>query len=203
VFHEQVWVTTREGHVERWIPGVGMQRAGELGGTPSAIEFELPTRLIGIVDQSRLIELDLTSGRRRVLADDDTVTFSGQPMVDRAAGTVLATTAEGLMISYDSTGTETRRVLLSPVASTKAPVTGSTQISVGARGSVLFVLPTGELGVVQADGSVSRARATACPAPVAVVSTGTDRLAVACGSGLIMGYRAKSESPEGTGELAP
>jgi hypothetical protein len=194
VSREKIWVTTRDGRVERWIPGVDLRQMGELGGIASAVQLDRATRLVGVVDQKRLVELDLRRGKRRVLADVENLGISGAPIIEPSTGTVHLTTNDGLLVSFTRNGTESRRVLLSPTAGTATTVSGTPRLLRGRNGQVGFVLPTGDLGVVDTNGSVSRAGTSSCRAPVAIVSTRNDQLAVACGSGLVMGYRSDHDS---------
>lgn len=191
--HEtQVFFATRTGELLRWIPGVDTRSVGSFAGVTKELHVLRTGRIIAVVDRTRLVELDLAHGQQRIRHGADGLALDSAPAVD-PTGTIHVATSDGLLVSFDSRGNESRRVLLSASLSSR-PIGGTARLQAGRRGKVAFVLPTGEFGVVHRGGEVRRAAVPSCRSPTAVVSTGDDHVAVLCSSGLVMGFGPAPES---------
>lgn len=180
-------ITTVDGVVERWHPGVDQRTIGSFGGAPSVAVPAGPRRLLALLDATKLVELDTTTGRRSVRARTDTTTFTTALAVARD-GTAHIVTGDGLLATFDTQGQETRRVLMGPSTTTFGGSMPVPELLLGRGGRLAFVLP-GDLGVIAADGAITRHPDLACAEPVALAAAGQHRLVVACRSGLVLGLR--------------
>jgi hypothetical protein len=184
-------VLTRSGTVLGWAPPSPLTDIGSLGGSPSggAVLVKGHT-LVSVVDFRRLVALDLTSGVRRLLVPEGKISLDGPPAL-LAGEQTLVVSWDGLLLGHDGRGSETMRVALEPVdltvdAGTPVGRSGDgAPLLVGRNGRVGFARPGVDVGVVAKDGTLRTAPGAACVAPVSLVSTGSQKMVLACRSGIV------------------
>jgi hypothetical protein len=182
-----VFVTER-GDVFGWQLPAAPRRIGSFGGRADEGAAAFGGRLLAVVNRARLVELDLTSGALRVLAD--LPSLQGPPAIARSGHTRI-TTYDGLLLGHDRTGKETLRVSLEPGAgladagASLATGLGAPPVLVDASGRVGFARPDVDFGVVDTEGKVKFAAGASCVAPVGLVPAGQGRMLVACASGIL------------------
>ncbi|MEB2324034.1 MAG: PQQ-binding-like beta-propeller repeat protein [Sorangiineae bacterium] len=148
-----------------------------------------PDTLVAVVDRRRLVALELTSSRERILLDD-AAGLRGPPALG-ADGRLWVTTADGFVVAVDRAGRETRRALVEPAA--RLPARGLPRLAlepppllVDAAGYAAIVRAAEDAALLGPDGSLRAAPEASCPDPIAVEPSGPERMLVACHSGLLM-----------------
>jgi hypothetical protein len=147
-------------------------------------------RLAAIVDDKRLVEIDLTTGAHRVRVPEGPLSYQS-PVVVTTQGETRVASADGLLFGHDAQGRETLRIALGPTDSGRdagAPSAAkptSTLLLVDRRGAVAYARSGQEPGLLGADKEVFTLAGAACGDPVAMVSAGPGRLAGACRSGVV------------------
>jgi hypothetical protein len=194
-----VLAMTQAGDVFTW-DGVGLPRRlatfggrTELGAVPIGDNV-----LAAVVDEKRLVEVDLVTSAIRVRVADGPLSYRW-PVVVTKRGETRILSADGLLLGHDTEGRETLRISLDPAgAGRDAGVlaqygAGNAALLVDARDAVAFMCPGQDPGVVSPDKGVWTLAATACVDPVTLVAAGTGRLAGACRSGVV--WLAADEPP--------
>jgi hypothetical protein len=184
-------VVTLTGEVFAW-DGVGApRRLATLGGRSDQGAVLVGEHLLAaVVDEKRLVEIDLVTTARRVRVPEGPLSYQS-PVVATPRGETRLVSTDGLLLGHDAEGRETLRVALAPAASGRdagAPLAarpGSALLLVDGRGTVAFARSGQEPGVLTADKEVFTPAAAACGDPVALVSAGPGRLAGACRSGVV------------------
>ena len=194
-FDRALVLVDQRGGVHRWRPRVGLTRIGTLGGQARTTPWLGANRLLAIVDGARLVEIDLTTGRRRVRSVADGKQYLEYPLVS-PDGTSYVLTSEGLLLTIDSRGQERKRSLLRGPAGGGA--LAETRLLLGEK-RIAFATPLGDVGVVGMDGTVQRPAAAGCLTPVALTGLGAERFVVSCPNGTLMAYGAA----EGSGDSPP
>jgi hypothetical protein len=188
----KVLLVTSRGDVLEWKPPHRPSLRGSFGGkVEDGAALSGPSRVLAVVDRSRLIELKLATGTRHVRLPDGPLLLRGPPAMLKTGASVLAS-ADGLLLGHDGTGRETLRVALEPItispadAGAAAPQNAAAPpLIIDGEGRVGFVRPGLDAGVVTAEGEVVAAAGAACSDPIAIAPAGARRMAVACRSGLI------------------
>ncbi|MBI4705257.1 MAG: PQQ-binding-like beta-propeller repeat protein [Deltaproteobacteria bacterium] len=205
--------TAAAGEVWLWRPPGRPRLLGELGGpAPEGGVLVGPRSLAAVVEDRRLVVLDLRTGARRVLLDDPGMPrlLEGPPALDYA-GTLLLATAQGELLGIDSRGTTVRQAALEnahlfsgadggaalPALFQRLPLRHGPPLVVDPEGRVGFVRTSGRVGVLasRAEGDVLRPSPhRSCNHPIAVVPAGPDRMLVACHGGRLIMYGAQGGS---------
>ena len=217
-----VYAVTAHGAVVAWLPAPGREiaRVGTFGGPTDggmalvrggAAKGSAP--LLVAVQGAELVALDPATGQvatRATGAASGALAFLGPPSVHGGTVSLLALTpSRTLALSFDPSGAET---LHRPLGATLLPTLGDGGAGLGAlpphvgtlvdpQGDVAFALPTGELGVAAASGSVDLIGDVCAKfgAPAALASLGIrggptfsglapaapSALVVACGTGVV------------------
>jgi len=202
-----VVATSHAGDVYFWRAPATPRKLGTFGGQlEGGAMLAGPRTLVGVVEQDRVVALDLVTGSVTLLAggDDPLVQFEG-PATLEPGGQLLVTTVAGELFGIDAQGVLVRRLALErlPVffgADGGAPLPSifrrpggysSPPLIVDPQGRVGFVRSSGKVGVVDAKGSVATANQRFCARPLAVLPAGAGRFVVACKSGLVALYGDK------------
>jgi hypothetical protein len=103
---------TELGDVHSWSPPSGPRKLGNFGGRTSAgAALMQRDRLTAVVDQTRLVDFDLSTATRRVRADaSSSLLLQGVPAITSRETRTLS--GDGLLIGHDLAGSETLRVAL-------------------------------------------------------------------------------------------
>jgi hypothetical protein len=181
-------IITERGDVAEWHPPSAPTKIASFAGrVDGAARFG--STLIAVVDQARLIDLDLVTGARHERLEMP-LGLSGWPSLLPDGGTRIVT-LDGLLLGHDSRANETQRVALEPptllgsAGAPSAPASASPSVIVDAKGRVGFVRPGLAAGVVDASGTIHSAEGAACLDPVGVTPAGLGRMVLACRSGAL------------------
>jgi hypothetical protein len=184
-------LVTVTGDVFAW-DGVGApRRLATLGGRTDQGAVLIGEHLLAaVVDQKRLVEIDLVTTVHRVRVPEGPLSYHSTVAVAPRGETRLVS-ADGLLLGHDAGGRETLRVVLAPAASGRdagappAARPASALLLVDPRGTVAFARSAQEPGVLTADKDIFTLAAEACGDPVALAPAGPGRLAGACRSGAV------------------
>ncbi|MBW2456771.1 MAG: PQQ-binding-like beta-propeller repeat protein [Deltaproteobacteria bacterium] len=202
-----VLVTTHGGDVYLWRAPATPRKVGAFGGQlEGGGTLVGPRTLVGVVEQQRVVALDLVTGSATLLAggDDPLVQFEGPASLD-FAGLLLVTSVAGELFGIDPQGVLVRRLALERLpmffgADGGAPLPSifrrpggysSPPLVVDSSGRIGFVRSSGKVGVIDSKGSVATVNQRFCARPLAVLPAGTGRIIVACKSGLVALYGDK------------
>ncbi len=209
---EGVVVTAESGAVYLFRSPGTPRKVGSLGGIPKRGGLlEGPRTLVAIVDNRRVVALDLMAGTTTVRSTAALSLYDGPPTLGRApSGDVITLFASqgGTMIGVDALGNERVRVALekpppSADAGAPGPLVGpggfgafsvvldlkpSPPLVVDPSGRVAFVRTGGRAGVVTPQGKVEVASERVCAQPIAVIPAGDKRLLIACKDGSLTMY---------------
>jgi hypothetical protein len=181
---------TRAGDLIEWNGVDSPRRLASLGGTSEGGAALLhPDLLVAVVDQRRVVEVQLVTGARRVRVPDGPLLRLMAPGVTERGETRLVS-ADGLLLGHDAAGRETLRTSLGgPGEQTKdagLPVSGPTggMLVLGASNRLAYALPGLDPAVVGPEG-VTPIQGAGCSDPIALAIAGHRRLAGACTSGMI------------------
>ncbi len=184
-------VTTELGDVHLWSPPHAPRKVGSFAGRVSTgAALGSDRRVIASVDQSRLVELDLSTRSRHVRVSVPGLLFQGAPVLTPTHETRILS-FEGTLLGHEAGGQETLRVALTAGAASpdRRPAThfgGAPPLLLDARGACAFALPNAEVGIVDADGDVHTAPEASCIDPVSLVPAGPRRMLLACRSGQLL-----------------
>jgi hypothetical protein len=200
VLGDSVVAVSSSGAVHLWAPGGELVDSGTFNGrTQGVIPSPSAAHTLTAVVDGRLVDLDLVRKLAHVRAEPSRGSLSGPPL--KVGNDVAAVVLDGSHVDLWQVGPEgddRRRVNLAVVS---ALVTDSGIETLGAGfaaiaddvGTVAFVIPSGPVGVIRTDGSVTTA-ASQCntgrggtPSLQAVAppttSSGGAALLVACANG--------------------
>ncbi len=199
-----VLVTSHAGDVYLWRAPAVPRKLGAFGGQlEGGVALVGPRTVVGVVDQEKVIALDLLSGSTTLLVggEDPMVRFEGPVSLD-PGGLLLVTTVAGELFGIDAQGVLVRRFALerlpmffgvdggAPLPSIfRRPGGGSSPpLIVDPNGRIAFVRSSGKLGVIDSAGKLVTANQRICARPLAVLPAGPGRIIVACRSGLVALY---------------
>lgn len=184
-----VLVVGERGSVREWKAGLDAARLGSFAGRVAGAVLVNRRSLAAVVDERRLVDLDLATGTRHNRLDG-VPGLMGPPAL-AATGALFVSTTDGVLLGYDRAGHEIARVLLEPGAASGTGVPPASQdvdappIIMDAGGRVAFIRPGLDAATVARDGSIHPAPAATCTDPVDLAPAGADRMLVACRSGLL------------------
>ncbi len=191
-----VIATGDSGKVYRWQPPVAPRLVGSFGGIvrDGAILSE-PGSLAAVVDASRLVKLDLSSGSSDTLLSMPGM--EGPPAVG-PKGVLRVAGSAGLLVGMKGPD-ETLRTSLNAAPPTDqgaadagpaVPLytTPSPPLVIDRDGRVAFVRSDGRVGVVSPTGAVRAVDKPACGSPFALVPAGDKKFLVACRNGSVKLY---------------
>lgn len=210
--------TTETGSVYSFRPPGTPHKLGTFGGFPrkGAVLADART-LLAVVDNRRVVALDLPTGTTHVRASATPLSFFDGPVTlgpGGRGGLALVALQSGLLLGLDATGNEKLRVALEkppalapgalgPGAGAGAGTGGaggsigffgpielkpSPPLIVDPAGSVGFARANGRVGVVGPEGNVALANERACSAPIGVVPAGDKRMLLTCRDGGVWLY---------------
>ena len=179
------------GEVFAWDGIAAPRRLGSLGGRGNQGAVLIGEHLLAaVVDDKRLVEIDLVTGAHRVRVPEGALSYQSRVGVT-AQGETRLVSADGLLFGHDAHGRETLRVALGragPDRDAGAPSPTkptSTLLLVDRRGFLAYARSGQQPAVLGADKEVFALAAPACEDPVGLVSAGPARLAGACRSGVV------------------
>jgi len=169
------------------------------------------------VGHGRVLALDLRTGTVVQHLVEALGASIDAPLAIAADGSVYAFTSDGFLVGFDPGGAERSREPLELGASSAAPsgpislrpapsapsgfgrppaataVAAPVQVSAPAplvddAGRLVYLRPSGRLGLRSPEGAHTLVHARSCASPVAVVSTAPGRIAVVCREGLVTGF---------------
>jgi hypothetical protein len=175
------------------VTGRGTVLSRAAAGTPARYaSLERPVRrvaltgdkLVAIVGERALVELDLVSKRLTTKLEDPLLTPRDFAVVGERELRIL--TQEAILLGTDSEGRERLR---SPLDDLRTEAALGTLV-VDGRGGSAVALGGLDLVLVTADGSTSSVPGTGCADPLRPTPTGPGRLTSACRSGVLFGVQA-------------
>jgi hypothetical protein len=182
-------IVTERGEIFGWQPPAEPTELGSFAARVDGAALD-GDRLSAVVDQKKLVELNLASGTKLQRADVPTG-LSGPPAL-LPGGATRVVTQDGMLLAHDAKGDETLRVALEPpslIGDAGATVVSASNASppliVDAKGRVGFVRPGLDAGTVDSAGNVRAAAGAACIDPVGVAPAGSGRMVLACRSGVV------------------
>lgn len=208
--------TTETGSVYSFRAPGAPHKLGSFGGSvkKGAVLADART-LLAVVDNRRLVALDLPTGTTHVRASATPLSFLDGPVTLGPAargGLTLVALQSGLLLGLDAAGNEKLRVALEkpPSIDAGAPSVGgvggapggggtvgffgpielkpSPPLIVDPTGSVGFARINGRVGVVGPEGSIALAGERVCGTPIGVVPAGNKRMLLACRDGGVWLY---------------
>jgi outer membrane protein assembly factor BamB len=207
--------TTETGSVYSFRPPGAPHKLGSFGGFlkkgAGAVLADART-LLAVVDNRRVVALDLPTGTTHVRASATPSSYLDGPVTLGPAargGLTLVALQSGLLLGIDAAGNEKLRVALEkppPTLDAGAPSVGgavvggsvgffgpielkpSPPLIVDPAGSVGFARINGRVGVVGPEGSIALAGERVCGTPIGVVPAGNKRMLLACRDGGVWLY---------------
>jgi hypothetical protein len=182
-------LVTERGDVHAWHPPAEPRKLGSFAGRVDGAAVARG-RMTAVVDQRRLVDLELGTGLRSERAQAPGG-LSGPPAL-LADGSSRTVSLDGLLLIHDARGNETERVALEP-----ATLLGDAGVSLfgiaGVSPAVIvdleqrvgFVRPGLDAGIVDASGTLRAAKGAACLDPIGVAPAGPARMVLACRSGVV------------------
>jgi hypothetical protein len=183
-------VVGERGNVYVWQPPALPRKVASFAGkVEGGAALSSPRVLTAVVDEHRLVDLDLSTDTRH-LRLDGSERLEGPPAL-LPDGETRVTTWDGLLEGHSKDGHETLRVPLEPlggvadagVPSSVGALTPPPPPVVDAAGRTAFARPGLDVGVVAASGHIESARGANCPDPVALAPAGPKRLVLVCSTG--------------------
>lgn len=194
-------VVVQNGSVLRWRVHEEPITIGSFSGSVRGGVIAVSKRhLLAVVDNRRLVELDLRTRTRHerwaspgATLSRDLTAWARDEAKSAPKRPAYVVTSDGLLLGHDSEGSELRRVALEPYSGFGGDAgalsfggTGSGPAPiVGTKKRLAFLRAGLELGVLSADGRIERAEGATCSDPIALVGAGEKRLVAACSSGLL------------------
>lgn len=175
------------------VTGRGTVLARATAGTPARYAtFERPVRrvarsgdkLVAIVGERTLVELDLVSKRLTTKLEDPLLTPRDFGVVSEGELRIL--TQESLLLGTDREGRERLR---SPLDELRGDAASGTLV-VDGQGASAVALSGLDVMLVAPDGSVSSVPGTGCADPLRPTPTGPGRFTAACRSGVLFGVQS-------------
>jgi hypothetical protein len=170
------------------------------GAVTAAVRLDT-RRLLAVIDDRRLVELDVIDDTERLRAETPDLELSGILAVNRAGESRVLASGD-FLLAYDSRLEERFRVSLSQPGGT--PSAGTLpELLLDRAGTALVVGPGVGAISVAADGLTTRIDGSACPEPLrpAVLSSGS--IVIACRSGILLRLDADDETPGRRAPTAP
>lgn len=188
--------TTERGAVWLLRPPASARRLGTLGGTPGpGAALADPRTLLAVVDARRLVAFDLATGTEHGRFAAATPSIDGPPTLG-ASGSAWVVSFAGLLLGWDASGAELRRVPLDTQSALVVPDGGRITLDetllespppiADRDGRLAFARPRGRIGVVSAEGTVSIVESPTCERPVALAPAGDRKMVVACRDGIVI-----------------
>lgn len=182
-------IVTDRGDVLGWKPPAEPTELSSFGARVDGAALD-GNRLCAVVDQKRLVDLDLATGTRFTRTENP-LGLSGPPALV-PGGTTRVVTLDGLLLAHDAKGEELLRVALEPPsmigdggASVLSASSASPPVVTDAKGRVGFVRPGLDAGVVDGAGNLRAAAGAACIDPIGIAPAGSGRMVLACRSGVV------------------
>jgi hypothetical protein len=180
----ELFAVTDSGDIQRLRAVTGFTLIASFGGrTPEGGAVSREGVFRAVVDEHRLVDLELSTLNRKVRFFDSSLTLAGPPVV-LDGGETRTVAAEGVVLGHDRSGTDSVRVALQA----RAP-SGSTAPEprpVADAGGTLVVARRGqEVALVGADGRTTIIDGTACAEPLRPTPLAPSSLLLACRSGQI------------------
>jgi outer membrane protein assembly factor BamB len=196
---DSVLFTTDNGRVFAWQAPAQPRSIGSFGGSVGQGAMLVDARtLVAVVDQRRIVSVDVVTGARRVWENLSPAvdSFDG-PLTAGVGAEIMAATASGNLMVVDAAAGPKHEVLLEKrsllsardgtnVFGGPAELTESPPLIVDPDGRVAFVRAHGRTGVVRADRTVSIGAERVCGAPIAVLPSADGAMLVACHDGAVV-----------------
>jgi hypothetical protein len=170
------------------------------GAVTAAVRLDA-RRLLAVIDERRLVELDVIDDTERLRAETPDLELSGTLAVNRAGESRVLASGD-FLLAYDSRIEERFRVSLSQPGG--GPSAGTLpELLLDRAGTALVVGPGVGAVSVAADGLTTRIDGSACPEPLrpAVLSSGS--VVIACRSGILLRLDADDTATERRTPVAP
>lgn len=185
-------IVLENGAVAGWAPPSPPRVSAAFGGPLAGEALRRgSSHLVGLVRGAGLVEIDLPSGARRVLASEGTESWHGSPVL-LPSGEIRVATLGGLLLGFDESGTETLRLVLGPSRGI-APGMAAPHVLADDDGSLATMMPDAELVVVRRGqtGGPSVIPGASCLDPIGLVAAGPRSFLLACREGtlLLLGTR--------------
>lgn len=202
----RILAVSTSGKVFGWVPGREAVRLGSFDATVDGAAALASSRsLLGVVEASRLVEIDLVRGSRTTLASSPQGLLLGPPAIKvDGAGWSTALLAMSptrvFAIAVDRGGQEILRAPIATVTPSVLPDGGPapllapphTGVFVDPTGAIAFASPDGTVGVVSPEGAVTTFGELVCSKTsrssgiAGLTPFGRDGLLVTCENGLIV-----------------
>jgi hypothetical protein len=158
-------------------------------------------RVLAVIDERRLVELDIVDDTERLRAETPDLELSGILAVN-LAGESRVLASSDFLLAYDSRRDERFRISLSQPGGSPGAGTPP-ELLLDRAGTALVVSPGVSAVSVAPDGLTTRLDGSACPEPLrpAVLSSGS--IVIACRSGILLRLDANDETPERRAPAAP
>jgi hypothetical protein len=178
-------LVTERGDVHAWRPPAEPSRLASFAGRVEGAA-RAGKSLVAVVDQSKLVVLDLATGSRQERLELP-LGLSPWPAL-LADGGSRVVSFDGQLLGHDRNDNEAQRTALEPPSAPGPGLTAgaaSPPLIVDLEGRTGFVRPGLPAGVADRAGRPAVAEGAACLDPIAVVPAGKLRMLLACRSGAI------------------
>lgn len=156
------------------------------GGRVTAAARLDTTRVLAVLDERRLVELDIATDTEKVRAESAELELSG-PLALDAKGESRLVTAD-FLLAFDAQHNERFRVPLAMAGAPSAGRDSAIDFVLDGSGTALVVREGAGLLSVAADGTLTRFDGSACPEPLRPAVLSPSSAIVACGSGVLLRF---------------
>lgn len=211
-----ILIPTHNGDVYHWRSPLAPVKLGSFGGSlESGLMLVSKRAVVGVVDRSKVMVLDLKSGNTTlVIGEASTFVQLEGPTALAPNGELLVSSVIGELFGIDAHGVVKRRLALEPLPTTFGADAGSPMphifqrldtrssppLIVDPSGAIAFMRNSGKVGIVTAAGDVVTIHARMCARPITVLPAGPHRLLAACRSGSMALFGDKAPADAGTTE---
>lgn len=158
-------------------------RARFSGAVSDAVRLDA-RRVLAVLDERRLVELDITEGTESTRLEAPDLELSSLLAVNRS-GEVRVLSSGDLLLAFDARGAERFRVPLAPPGASSS-AKGASELLLDRAGTALVV--GGGFGTVTvgADGQSTRLEGASCPEPLRPAWFSFASVLIACRSGVLL-----------------
>ncbi len=147
------------------------------------------SRVLGVLDAQRLVELDLVADTEKLLAEAADFSLLPELAVNRR-GESRVLGSNDLLLAFDAAGAERFRVPFATPATGPEPRDGAAELLFDSAGTTLVARAGAGVFSISADGVVTRVESSACPEPLRPALLPPSSVVVACRSGILLRLEA-------------